>query len=153
MHHAPAVSFPLARSRFLAGLLAALALAGFSAIALWCAQQPHPGWRQGLGIAAAMAGSASAFRWWASQPIGVLRWEAGHWQARLGGLDVTGSLSVQFDLQTHLLLRFCCAGRRAIWLWLDRDADPAAWRELRRAAHAAARVPSDSGRPSKAVVQ
>ena len=154
MHHAPAVSFPLARSRFLAGLLSCIALAGIGAIGLWSEQQPHLGWRHALGLLAAFIGPALAMRWWAAHPKGLLLWEAGQWHARIDGVDCPGALSTHLDLQQHLLLKLrCAAPRGAIWLWLDAECDPANWRELRRAVYSAAHGASPSDQSTKAAIQ
>ena len=154
MHHAPAVSFPLARSRFLVGWLGCLALAGLATIGLWCEQQPHLGWRQGLGLLAAVATPAIALRWWMVRPTGLLRWEAGQWQACIDGVDCTGTVSIHLDLQRHLLLKLCCSAPRAgLWLWLDCGADPATWRDLRRAVYSGTHGASPSDPSSTAALQ
>lgn len=140
MHHAPAVSFPLGRSRFLAVLLCAVWLTGAGVVALWCAQQAHFGWRQGLGVVALVVGALLALRWWRMQREGVLHWDGESWQASFVGLTVTGRVSVHLDLQRQLWLKLHgTAPPSDHWLWLERDANPPAWRDLRRAVYSRAK--------------
>ena len=139
MHHAPAVSFPLVRSRFLGRLLALIWLAGAFATALWCQAQPHWQWRQALGLLCVVFAGALAARWWRDQALGTLHWDGERWQARFDGSAVTVSVSVSLDLQRRLLLRLSGSTlplKR--WLWLERDADPLVWRDLRRAVYCGA---------------
>ncbi len=139
MHHAPAVSFPLGRSRFLAALLLALWGLGVAVLALWLSQQAHWRWPQALGLLAVLAGAGFATRWWRLQRVGVLQWDGASWQARFDGLSVRGSVSVQLDLQRHLWLKLHCGAPESDhWLWLERDADPLLWRDLRRAVYSRA---------------
>ena len=139
MHHAPAVSFPLGRSRFLAYLLASFWVTGGSVVALWCAQPVPLGWPQWLGLCAVMAGGTLALHWWRAQREGMLIWDGECWQACFAGLTVTGSVSVHLDLQRQLWLKLRSSTPPADhWLWLDRDADPVAWRDLRRAVYSRA---------------
>ena len=144
MHHAPAVSFPLGRSRFLAYLLSALWLAGAGTVLIWYVQQAQWRWPQGLGVLAVLVGGLLALRWWRMQREGVLQWDGERWQACFVGLTVTGSVSVHLDLQRQLWLKLrSSAPPSNHWLWLECDADPVAWRDLRRAVYSRASAEAD----------
>lgn len=137
MHHAPAVSFPLGRSRFLAGLLLTLWLGGVAVMALWCYQQPWGWWRMALGVLVPLLSGLLSLNWWLAQASGVLQWDGKQWQFIAEGAARTGCISVQLDLQQHLLLRLSLnEPPLQRWLWLEQASDPALWRDLRRAAHA-----------------
>jgi hypothetical protein len=86
-----------------------------------------------------MAGGMLALHWWRAQPEGVLHWDGERWQACFTGLTVTGDVSVHLDLQRQLWLKLRSSTPAADhWLWLERDADPPAWRDLRRAVYSRA---------------
>ena len=135
MHSAPSVTYPVGRSRFMAGTAAALWLAGAAAIVLWCAQSSSPGWRQGCALAVlAAAGGFAALAWWRT-PEGELAWDGRAWSWRAG--TAGGALHVALDLQNHLLVRWQAAGA-SCWLWLERARRPERWHELRRAVYSRA---------------
>ncbi len=149
MHHAPAVSFPLGRSRFLAALLLILWCVGAAVIALWSIQQAHWRWPQSLGVLAVLAGGWVALRWWRGQREGVLEWDGARWQACFEGSSMKGSVTVHLDLQRHLWLKLHCnATASDHWLWLERDADPWAWADLRRAVYSRASADSAADTPA-----
>jgi hypothetical protein len=74
------------------------------------------------------------------QREGVLHWDGESWQASFVGLTVTGRVSVHLDLQRQLWLKLHgTAPPSDHWLWLERDANPPAWRDLRRAVYSRAK--------------
>jgi toxin CptA len=137
MHGAPSVSYPVGRSRFAAGLLAAAWLLGCAAALLWWPQSPDS-WRLGAMLGAlAATGLAAAWNWW-RQPCGVLAWDgdAWSWSAHPGG--AAGRIDVAIDLQHTLLVRWVAAGASR-WLWLARTDRAERWNDLRRAVYSRAR--------------
>ncbi len=84
-------------------------------------------------------GGALALHWWRAQRLGQLQWDGERWQACFAGLTLTGGVCVQLDLQRQLWLRLhSITPPGDHWLWLERDADPLAWRDLRRAVYSRA---------------
>ena len=142
MHHAPAVSFPLGRSRFLVCCMTALWLLGALVVALWCFQPMPLRWPQGLAIFSVLAAGVLARRWWTLQGLGTLRWDGAQWELEVQAALSTGTVSVQMDLQQHLLLRLSRPLPEAqVWLWLEQASDPVLGSDLRRAVYSPARSP------------
>lgn len=158
MHNAPAVSFPVGRSRFQAWFLGAAWLAGASVCAYWGSVMGSLGWRHGLALAMPLGAGVAAWAVWAGwqrQGGGTLRWDGLCWwlevpaaisavasvsapaaaPALKSPASLTGDLAVHLDFQNFLLLslRFENGGMR--WLWLDQSVDPTLWQALRRAVH------------------
>lgn len=148
MHHAPAVSFPLGRSRFLGGLLALAWAMGAGVVMFWVGAQQRWGWPHGIGVGAVSLCGVLARNWWKSHPVGELGWDGREWHVRgPGGATVAGSVSVHLDLQRHLLLKLThCSHGAPVWLWLDEAADTLAWRDVRRAVYSRAKKLSDADR-------
>ncbi|EJE54852.1 hypothetical protein PMI14_00205 [Acidovorax sp. CF316] len=142
---APAVRFPVRRSRAVGGVLAALALAGGAALlAWWLVGAGRGALVAAAGAAAWLAAVAAAWHWWLGQFCGELRWDGQQWWLdRLlpGGspMPLKGAPEVQWDLQDHL---WVCAhatpGRARTWLWLECRQQPERWPDLRRAVYSRA---------------
>lgn len=138
MHSAPAVSYPVGRSRFAAGLLLLTWLMAAAAIGLWWAQVQAAGWR--LALAAVLLGGAglcAAWNWWHG-PAGTLAWDGQVWNWMAHSRSEAGEPTVSLDLQRWLLLRLD-TGERTLWLWLERARRAECWGDLRRALYSRAR--------------
>ena len=139
MHSAPAVTFPVGRSRFQAGVLLSLLVLGGVAGGLWQAQLGTWGWRQNLFLASLAVAALFAVDAWRRRPQGHLRWDGQLWYwdsahaHRPAWPLVHGGLALHLDLQFFMLLRLCPEQGPALWLWLDRGPDIRRWRALRRA--------------------
>ena len=83
MHHAPSVSFAVARSAVHGRWLAATLALGLGVGALWLRQAAVPGWRQGLFLLLYLLTAGLALRQWYHAPCGRLQWDgrAWHWSA------------------------------------------------------------------------
>ena len=144
MHNAPAVSFPVGRSRFQGWLLALVAVLGILAALTWFAVAQLAGWRQWLMLlGVVLSALTSAWLWYRTEGA-QLAWDGTHWtcSALPGGEPVL--LSVIFDAQLAMLVllsRLDRPGRS--WIWLDRSASPTRWLALRRAACQRPRVDAD----------
>ena len=163
MHNAPAVSFPVGRSRFQAGFLSGLWLAGAAVCIYWASVMDAVGWRHALAGAMPVAAGAAAWLSWRHRAGGCLRWDGQCWwldvaaegqpaaasasapgvrsggtgAATVAGIETgVSALSLHLDLQGFLLLKLRLADGTVRWLWLDRGADLAQWQALRRAIHA-----------------
>ena len=141
---APAVQYPLRRSKFLAGVLAALLGAGALALAAWLAQSAQTGaWHAAAAGALWTGAAAGACHYWWTQFSGVLRWDGQEWflhstYPASAAVSLEGSPTVHVDLQHHLWLAIVPRGRRTLWLWVERSYEPPLWIDLRRAVYSRA---------------
>ena len=143
---APAVRFPLARSGWL--LTAILALAACSLAVMcgtWSAGQ-MPRLLQALGFLVLWSAGlvAGLILWWKHPVKGWLEWSGVEWALQDATdpprIYSTESISVALDLQAAFLLRVQPMSGGGFWLWLERKHAPSAWRPLRRAIKASARI-------------
>ena len=138
MHNAPSVVYPLGRSRFQGGVLAALWLAGVLVTLLWALTAPRLDWRLGVAMAALMVAGAAAWSGWRRAAGGQLHWDGQLWywesQGYQSGTPVR-ALSVALDFQRVLLLRLENHDHVTLWLWAHRASMPERWMDLRRAVY------------------
>jgi hypothetical protein len=133
MHNAPAVNFPVGRSRFQGYLVGSVGLGGAVVGTLW-SYQPNPvGWRWWLFAVTLVATGLVATRAWLQAPTGCLRWDGQAWNWTSGVTSIGGALSVVLDLQFCMVLCLRTAGGERFWLWPQRQMDPTRWDALRRA--------------------
>ncbi|MBU2276296.1 MAG: hypothetical protein KKF51_19185 [Gammaproteobacteria bacterium] len=146
----PAVSYPLRRSTAFAVVLGSLLVLGFCALAAWSVEGAGtvtpP--KFGAWIFWCLA-AVGALQCWRHQFCGALHWDGHLWHlVDLGPKGVLGALSappeVLLDMQTHLWVSVLPAGRRRIWLWLERSSQPERWMDLRRAVYSRARPGADN---------
>ena len=151
MHAAPSVTYPVGRSRFAGGLLAALWLLALAVTLAWTLLSAAPGWRQGLGFGAVAACGLAAAALWLRSPTGVLAWEGGAWQWRQGAAAEAGRPEPALDFQARMLLRWLPAPGgprwRTRWMWVERRAGAADWDALRRAVYSRASHAAPHGDP------
>lgn len=140
MHSAPAVSFPVGRSRFQAYLIGALVACGVVTVATWCWQVDALGWRQWLAVTSCLMTSGLAgWQWWHT-PKGSLTWDGAAWYRAVGAQSLVVVPEVVMDFQQLVLLRLCASeGARTSWVWLDRELNPSRWLALRRAIYTRSR--------------
>jgi len=136
MHNAPAVNFPVGRSRFQGWLLGLTGLVAVSVGLLWCYQADSVGWRQGLFFLVLLVTWVVAAQAWFHSPVGVLRWDGQAWSWSGVDAPVNGVLAVHLDLQFFLILSLRLACGTRIWFWLERRAEVTRWAALRRAVFA-----------------
>ncbi len=157
MHSAPALSYPVGRSRLQGWLVGLTGLAGALTGLLWQAAADPAGWRQGLFAITLLGAVIVAVRAWQRSPPGRLCWDGQAWSWLSVDHSVSGLLAVHLDLQFVLLLSLRPERGARIWLWPERSAELAAWNALRRAVFSRgsagqsldARVDSDWARPVK----
>jgi len=143
MHGAPSVTYPVGRSRGAARLLTVVWALGALCAGASCYFFDSVGWRHALLLLSVLFAGAAA-------GIGLRRDGAGflHFDGRLWSLATAASDAsdparsvlaarafVALDLQSLLLLRLSEAGRPNRWLWVERQAMPERWRDLRRAVY------------------
>jgi toxin CptA len=153
MHGAPAVSYPVGRSRVAGALLLAAWAAGAAGVIAWClVAEPGPE-RRAACVAAVLIGGAVALHSWMRSARGELAWSGEDWswthEARVQAGGVVESV---LDLQHTMLLRWqASAGSGAApWLWVEKRTAPARWDALRRAVYSRARPEAPRGaRPGR----
>ena len=131
MQSAPAVSYPVGRSRFQGWLLGGAVLLGVLAGLLWCEASGLAGWRQGLYALALLAAGGVALHAWQRTPQGHLRWDGQLWHWRTEAASVNGVLAVHLDFQFCLLLSLRTDAGARLWLWPERQLDRPQWHALR----------------------
>lgn len=136
MHSAPAVSYPVGRSRLYGGLLVLTSLTSLLAGLLWRYQAHPPAWQQGFFALILFVTGLAAFQDWRRSACGSLKWDGQGWSLLLPGATFDGSLSARLDLQRSLLLCLRSAGGRRHWMWLECRSDAPIWSALRRAVFA-----------------
>lgn len=135
LHSAPAVVYPLGRSRLEAAMLALAWLAGALLLVRWLAAGLAPGdWRFAAVCLALAAAGVSAWFGWTRQTGGVLAWDGREWRRDGAGPEL--HLKVVADFQRALLLELRAGAHATRWFWVDAAAMPERWPDLRRAVHA-----------------
>jgi len=133
MHSAPAVSYPVGRSRFQGYLLGLSCLIGIISGWLWHYQSDPGGWRQWLFSLVLLGVCSVAVLVWRRSPQGRLSWDGQSWNWTCADLSVCGVLTVHLDLQFFLVLCLHLDSGAAIWLWPERGATEVRWNSLRQA--------------------
>ena len=146
MHSAPAVSFPVGRSRFHGWLVSLAGLGGAVAGLLWHYQTSPAGWRPWLFFGTLLGACVVAAYAWRRSPRGSLCWDGLAWSWTTVDGSARGVLAVHFDLQFCMVLSFRPDRGALIWLWAQRELDVALWTALRRAvfSRGGARQPKDT---------
>jgi toxin CptA len=137
-HNAPPVVFPLGRSRFQGQLLFGLWLAGLFVVSLWIYVAQQMDWRTVLSSGAVLVTGAAAYIGTQHVQVGQLAWDGEVWRwetQNYHGGSTEYELSVVADFQHRLLLRLQNQARYKVWLWLECQAAPERWLDLRRAVY------------------
>ena len=137
--HAPAVSFPTEGAGYLRWLLAGVVLLGAATLGLYGysteAFSKQLSWQWALVAGTWLISAVAARHFIHHLPQGELDFDGENWYFS----DQVGTVSVRFDGQNCLLLRFESEFKRVHWLWLEarfvlRFA-PSHWHDLRRAVY------------------
>jgi toxin CptA len=143
MHSAPAVSYPVGRSRDADRLLL-----GLWALGATCAGgavfhlDDTLGGRAALLVLSVLCAGAAALWLGRSALSGELHFDGRDWS--LGGAPssspsfAAARAEMGLDLQFLMLLRLVEPGRPRRWLWLERRGNPSRWQDLRRAVYSRA---------------
>lgn len=157
MHSAPAVSYPVGRSRDADRLLFGLwALGAACAGGAMLELDDILGGRAALLALSVLCAGAAALWLDRGASSGALRFDGRHWS--LDGAPSSSAspafaaarAEVGLDLQFLMLLRLVEPGRPRRWLWLERRGNPSRWQDLRRAVYSRAPTSSPVGAPADA---
>lgn len=153
MHSAPAVSYPVQRSRYQGWFLGFAWVSGAMVSACWLRLLDVTDWRLYPALAGVLCAGILARSAWLRSPVsGFLIWDGLGWRYETPVASVPGALSVQIDLQFFLLLSLRSDGASPYWFWLDRPAAGPAWDDMRRAvwsgsSAAGDKAPQSDGHP------
>jgi hypothetical protein len=151
LHNAPAVSYPLGRSRFLGYLLLLGWLIAAGVTLCWWRASALADFRPLLGCAALLLAAWVMLTGWQRAPAGRLQWDGQRWRWESEVYRSGTALEppvVVLDVQWALLLRLNNQAGAVWWLWAERSAQryPAVqWLDLRRAVYAKSRPASLQG--------
>jgi hypothetical protein len=135
MHHAPAVSFSVGRSRFQCRLMLMLIVLGACTLLAWVGCADAFEWRHLGALILWLMVSAWAGVAWRRSPQGILAWDGQAWTWTCKAELMPVEVDVIFDVQDLLLLRLrmvhtCC------WVWPELCMDRSHWIAFRRAVFA-----------------
>lgn len=144
MHNAPAVSYPVGRSRFQGWLLSVVSLLTLLATIVWFNQADAVGWRQWLMLSGATLVLIGAWWQWQHAVTGQLVWDgvAWTWTETQASLPVQLTLIADAQRAMLLLLKGSDKGIRR-WIWVDQELSLTRWLPLRRAVHQHPRLDDD----------
>ena len=133
MHSAPAVTYPVGRCRFHAGLLAGLLVLGAGVLVTWVQHSDAIALRHAAAGVLWLVCALAALRLWWRSPIGSLTWDGQLWTWAGEGASYPVALRMTLDTQTALLLRLQPDGAPSLWVWLEQRRAPTRWLACRRA--------------------
>ena len=115
-------------------------LAGLAAVAAWSAQARVTPWTGAAAVFAVLASGLAALAHWRRPPRQAsLAWGGATWTLCEPPSEREGTLAPALDLQGVMLLRWQPhTGGAARWLWVQQDANPSGWDDLRRAVYSRA---------------
>ncbi|MDD2917468.1 hypothetical protein [Rhodoferax sp.] len=133
MYNAPAVTYPVGRSRFQTGLTMAIVLAGGVAQAAWWLLSTAHSAGHLLGLSLWLVAGSWAL-WCLSQTVlAQLVWDGRDWSWCSGKTHQVVVPQVIVDTQHSLLLCLHPATGATKWAWPAQQAQPERWLALRRA--------------------
>ena len=113
-------------------------LAGLLLVSLWVYVTRQVDWRTVTALIAVLLAGVAAFIGTKNAPAGQLEWdgEVWRWERLSYQAGITEyELSVGADFQHRLLLRLQNQAQAKLWIWVDRQAAPERWLDLRRAVY------------------
>jgi hypothetical protein len=133
MHSAPAVSYPVGRSFFYAGLLLLMLLLAAAGLLAWAASSQAPrlvhGAAAGLWLVCALVAAVG----WRRSPTGQLSWDGQRWTWSSAGRAVPVALRLIVSHPSLMLLCLQPGHGPRLWVWLARTQAPGRWLACRRA--------------------
>lgn len=136
MHSAPAVTYPVGRSRCHGRLLGVTGLASVLLGLLWRYQGDPGAWRQALFGLSLLGVQLVAAQVWYCWPPASLHWDGQSWHWSDVQATACGTVTPHIDMQSCMVLSLRTDKGDRLWLWPERSRDPAHWHALRRAVFA-----------------
>ncbi len=133
MHRAPAVNFPVKRSRWHARLIIGMCLLALATLFAFAWGQTPLDVRVLVLVVAIFAASSVAFIGWKKSPQASLRWDGQHWYWSGFTASPVCHLRLWMDFQLVVLVSIAAEGHSPAFLWLEATPDTASWKPLRRA--------------------
>ncbi len=133
MRSAPAVTFPVGRSRSAVILPGVILGAGALALMTWLFQSQAIGPRHLSAWLVWLIAAVLAWHHWANGPKACLMWDGEQWAWGDADVSVTVVPHVILDLQQTLLLCLSIPKGRTFWIWPERHMSDHGWLPLRRA--------------------
>ena len=133
MYNAPAVTYPVGRSHFQAGLTLAVVVAGAFAQGAWGLLSVAYGAGHLLGFLLWLLVGAWALWSVLHTPRSQLVWDGQSWYRTAGTAILLERPQVILDTQHSLLLCVRQQGGATAWLWPTQRTQPERWLALRRA--------------------
>jgi hypothetical protein len=140
-HLAPAVSYATGGAGYLRWLLAGIVLLGAASLGLFGyftgSASKLLTWQWVLLAGVWLFSTAAAWRFLRHLPQGELDFDGENWyfENKVDQIDQVGTVSVRFDGQSGMLLRFENEFNRVHWLWLEERFSSNHWHDLRRAVY------------------
>jgi len=131
MHRAPAVSFPVLRSRWHLRALGAFLALSAAASAAFVGSDASARWALVL-LAMVVAAMLAAVQWMRA-PQGVLRWDGGQWFWETASHTEPCTVRLTLDFQKAIVVQLRCGPGASQIRWLEAGASPQRWQALRRA--------------------
>lgn len=146
---APAVVYPLRRSRVLGVLLAVILMVSVAACSAWALRGAPSWWLVAAAGGSWLLAAGGVIHFWMLQWRGAIRWDGQCWSLERAAphapsTAILGAPEVLLDLQSHLWVHARPTGGGAVWLWLECSAQPERWMDLRRAVYSRASPGADN---------
>lgn len=137
MQSAPAVSYPVGRSFFHAGVVVGVLALGAVVLAAWAVHRGDLYGRVGMCAGVWLVCVLVGYRGWAHTHCGTLSWDGHAWTwGQAGDAACPVSTEVVLDTQSTVLLRLVGDAQPPFWVWPERRTQPQRWLALRRAIYA-----------------
>ena len=155
MHSAPAVNFPVGRSRCWGWFMGLTGVLGFMVGLMLHFKSSINTADQVLYDLFFLASFVFAVNVWRRSMTGHLQWDGQVWRWTVEGQFIQGFVTLHFDAQLLMIMTLRTDAGHVVWIWPERALDPTHWSALRRAVHShtglhptiADDVPVTSSRP------
>jgi hypothetical protein len=133
MHSAPAVSYPVGRSRFHGLLVAMIAASSAVLLMMWVIRSDALQTRHLAAVVLWLASLGLAAWHWLRTPTGSLAWDGLGWIWTCQTESCAVVPEVTLDTQGSLLLYLHTQDGNSLWAWPQRKTLPQRWLPFRRA--------------------
>lgn len=138
-HRAPAVSYATGGAGYLRWLVAGFVFLGAASLGIFgyyiFAASKTLTWQFALAASTWFLSTITVYHFLHFLPQGELVFDGENWYFVniTEPVEQLGMVSIRFDAQNGMLLRFESEFKRVSWLWLEVGSEPYRWHDLRRA--------------------